>query len=41
MQTKQSEWYKQWCLFEDNELFLFKEWIQPYSLESFKKKNER
>jgi SAM-dependent methyltransferase len=39
MQTKQSEWYKQWCLFEDNELFLFKEWIQPYSLESFKKKN--
>lgn len=38
MQKKQSEWYKQWKMLSDNELFLFKEWIQPYQMETFKGK---
>ncbi len=29
MQKKQKEWYEQWTLVEDNELFLFKDWIYP------------
>ncbi len=38
MQQKQSEWYEQWSMLEDNELFLFKDWIKPYTLEDFKGK---
>lgn len=35
-QTKQSEWLEQWSMFDDNELFLFKDWIQPYTLDVFR-----
>ncbi len=34
-QTKQSEWSEQWTLLQDNELFLFKDWILPNTLEDF------
>lgn len=37
-QKKQSEWHEQWSLLQDNELFLFKEWIAPVTLEDFKGK---
>lgn len=37
-QLKQSEWFEQWSLLEDNELFLFQEWISPLRLEDFKGK---
>lgn len=38
MQKKQTEWHKQWSLVQDHEIFLFKEWIFPVTLEDFKDK---
>lgn len=35
-QVKQSEWHEQWSMLQDDELFLFKDWILPNTLESFK-----
>ena len=35
-QNKQSEWREQWSMLQDNELFLFKDWIAPNTLESFR-----
>ena len=37
-QKKQSEWHEQWSMLQDDELFLFKEWIAPVTLEDFKGK---
>ena len=37
-QAKQKEWFEQWTLVQDNELFLFKDWIAPYTLEAFRDK---
>lgn len=37
-QTKQREWYEQWKLVEDNEMFLFLEWIYPNTLDDFRGK---
>ncbi|MEO8445923.1 MAG: class I SAM-dependent methyltransferase [bacterium] len=37
-QSKQSEWSEQWTMLQDNELFLFKDWILPYTLEDFRDK---
>lgn len=37
-QVKQSEWLEQWTLLQDNELFLFKDWILPNTLEDFRDK---
>ena len=37
-QAKQAEWFKQWELFENDELFLFSDWIFPFSLEDFNDK---
>lgn len=34
-QLKQDEWHKQWSVLHDNELFLFKDWIYPNTLEDF------
>ena len=34
-QEKSSEWVQQWNMFQDDELFLFKEWIEPVQLEDF------
>jgi SAM-dependent methyltransferase len=34
-QAKQSEWYEEWTLVRDDELFLFRDWIFPETLESF------
>ncbi len=34
-QEKQSEWHEQWTLLEDNEKFLFNEWILPNTLTDF------
>lgn len=39
MQNKHSEWNEQWNIFQDNELFLFKDWIAPYTLEDFRDKD--
>jgi SAM-dependent methyltransferase len=38
MQKKQSEWHEQWTLLQDNEEFLFNEWIEPNKLEDFNDK---
>lgn len=38
-QLKQAEWYDQWSLFQDEELFLFQDWISPSTLEDFKNKD--
>jgi SAM-dependent methyltransferase len=38
MQKKQSEWHEQWSMLQDDELFLFKEWISPITIEDFKNK---
>jgi len=35
MQSKQSEWFEQWSMLKDNELFLFQDWILPYDLNDF------
>lgn len=37
-QCKQSEWLEQWELFQDNEHFLFTDWIHPNTLEDFRDK---
>lgn len=37
-QKKQSEWHEQWKMLQDDELFLFKDWIYPLTLEDFKEK---
>ncbi len=37
-QTKQREWYAQWKMFDDEETFLFKDWIYPHALSDFKDK---
>jgi SAM-dependent methyltransferase len=37
-QPKQAEWKEQWALFEDEERFLFEEWIAPRTLEDFRGK---
>ncbi len=37
-QSKQKEWHTQWSMLEDNELFLFKEWIRPFTLADFQGK---
>lgn len=34
-QEKESEWFEQWSLFQDDEKYLFEEWIYPNSLEDF------
>jgi len=39
VQSKQSEWCKQWELFKDEELFLFQDWIYPAKLEDFQGKD--
>ncbi len=38
MQLKQKEWYEQWEMLKDNELFLFQDWIAPNRLEDFRGK---
>ena len=37
-QVKQTEWHDQWTLLSDDELFLFKDWILPNTLDDFKDK---
>ena len=34
-QAKQVEWFEQWKILEDDELFLFNDWIFPYTLDDF------
>ncbi|MCX6355913.1 MAG: class I SAM-dependent methyltransferase [Candidatus Aureabacteria bacterium] len=34
-QKKQDEWREQWTLLQDNEIFLFREWIYPNRIEEF------
>lgn len=34
-QKKQAEWLDQWRTFQDNEKFLFQEWISPNTIEDF------
>ena len=34
-QEKQIEWFEQWKMLEDDELFLFRDWIYPNTLEDF------
>ncbi len=34
-QEQQKEWHDQWSLVEDNELFLFEDWIYPTTLDDF------
>ena len=38
-QEKQSEWLEQWSLLQDQNEFLFEEWISPYTLNDFKDKD--
>jgi SAM-dependent methyltransferase len=35
-QAKQKEWYEQWSMLEDQERFLFEDWIFPNRLEDFR-----
>lgn len=35
-QQKQTEWVEQWSLFQDQELFLFQEWMHPLKLAELK-----
>ena len=35
-QKKHTEWHEQWTLFQDDERFLFEEWIAPATLEDFR-----
>lgn len=39
MQIKQKEWFEQWHMFKDEELFLFQDWIYPNRLEDFEGKD--
>ena len=34
-QKKQREWLDQWSMVQDNELFLFRDWIYPNRMENF------
>ncbi len=36
LQKKQIEWHTQWTMLQDDELFLFKDWIFPVTLEDFR-----
>jgi SAM-dependent methyltransferase len=38
-QRKQREWHDQWSLVQDDELFLFQDWIHPFRLEDFSGKD--
>jgi len=38
-QQQQSEWREQWSMLQDDELFLFKDWIHPVTLDDFKGKS--
>lgn len=38
-QRKQHEWHDQWKLLEDNEEFLFRDWIYPVTFEDFRGKS--
>lgn len=38
-QSKQSQWLDQWKMFQDDELFLFTDWIHPNRLEDFREKS--
>ena len=38
-QSKQDEWKAQWSIFQDDERFLFEEWIAPRTLEDFRGKS--
>ncbi|NJO14800.1 MAG: class I SAM-dependent methyltransferase [Thioploca sp.] len=38
MQSQQFEWHEQWSMLQDNELFLFQEWIDPFTLGDFRDK---
>ncbi len=38
-QGKSSEWSEQWSMFQDDERFLFNDWILPATLEDFKGKD--
>ncbi|MBF0110489.1 MAG: class I SAM-dependent methyltransferase [Magnetococcales bacterium] len=33
---ERSEWHQQWSMFQDDEVFLFLDWIQPATLEDFR-----
>jgi SAM-dependent methyltransferase len=37
-QSKQRQWHDQWSLFEDDETFLFRDWIYPNTLDDFRGK---
>lgn len=37
-QVKQIEWFRQWQIFKDEELFLFEDWIYPNCMEDFRGK---
>src|SRR5688572_24691248 len=37
-QAKQAEWSEQWKMLQDDELFLFQDWIYPNTLDDFKGK---
>jgi len=38
IQRKQSEWHEQWSMLQDDELFLFCDWISPNTLEDLRDK---
>jgi len=38
-QQKQVEWHEQWALFQDEERFLFEEWIAPVTIQDFRGKD--
>jgi SAM-dependent methyltransferase len=38
-QRKQSEWFEQWSMLQDQERFLFEDWIKPNTLETFRGKD--
>lgn len=38
-QTKQKEWHEQWTMLEDQERFLFEDWIYPTRMDDFKDKD--
>ena len=38
-QVKQSEWHEQWSLYQDDERFLFEDWIRPATLNDLRGKD--
>jgi len=38
MTRRQAEWHDQWSMFQDQELFLFQDWIYPLTLEDLRGK---